>query len=478
MSIYGFICIDQLIDNTNSVVHPLGELSAYMASASIEKSKFADAGSFPGIELTTFRNRGQVNNPVAPPPSFAEARKVIEIAYWAWQETFTGYTTDNKVEFLQALNTRFGETITNAVVGAMVTDDQYWLPDYLSYQPVTKDKDNADLIGEPVKIWFSDSAFRKQYSQYDMAFILPVPNIDDLHTNKANVKDLVESRTSEELSDLIAAACGKVPYTASSAPTYDWIDKTDLAFKVPTSWWVLIWGPAGNNPDVIREELVSWILANSAYPRSEWEKVLPDLFIGTEYIFVPQWDQYAIPNQTLAAGIYSPLMNPQASMTLMKQGAPTYLDDHIKQYSRVAASAYKSLSFVVCGGPRNRDGVHDFYEKWSQYVAFATTHQDFNRLDPKTRAWMIKFFAGLYHAESMTESSEIPDGFARIKRNGIVYCEFTHEKVQYLIVTKKGLNPENVVYVSEAPETGTWLRVVGGWIPTLSAKDFIAKLES
>lgn len=476
MSIYGFININPLVDNTNAVVHPLGELSSYSESASIEKSRFSDAGNYPGIELVTFRNRGRVGNPVAEPPTFDEAKKVLEIAYWAWQQTFTGYSNENKAEFLQTFTARFGATVTNQVVGEMVTDGAYWLPDYIRYQPVTKDKDGKDVVGEPVKIWFSDPAFRKQYSQYDIAIIPPVANLDDLHTNKANVKDLVESRTSEELSALIASAAGKVPFTLVTAQTYDWIDKTDQTFKVPTSWWVLIWGPAGNNPDVIREELIDYILDNSQQPRSEWEKVLPDLFIGTEYIFVPNWDQYSLENQTMAAGLYSPSFNPQAAMTLMKRGAPTYADDHIKQYSRTASSAYKSLGFVVCGGARNRDGFHDFYEKWKQYIALPSTHVDFNRINPETREWMIKFAACLSHAESMTEQSEIPDGFARIKRNGIIYCEFTHEKVQYLVVTKTGLSPENVALITEAPDTGTWLRVVGGWVETTSAKDFIAQL--
>ena len=477
MSIYGFIRVDSLVSNENGVVAPLGELSTYGLSASIEKSYFTDVLKCPGIELVTFRNRGRSTNPVNPPPPVLEANEVLKIAYWVVQEALGGFTTDSEPLFLQNLNQKFGTTIANATVGTMETDGVQWMPDWLRYQPYTM-KDGERVYGEPVRIWFSDSAFRRQYGQYDMAIIAPVDNLDDLHGNKAAVKQLIESRDAVALAEKIAAATGKVPPTIIQAQVYDWIDKTDLEFKVPTAWYVVIWGPAGNNPDVIRDELVDYILDNSQFPRAEWEKILPDLFISTEYTFVPNWDQYAKPNQTLEAGLYSPSMNPQKSMELMKKGAPTYEGDHIIAYSRTASNAYRSLGFVVCGGKRNRDGIFDFYEKFEDYIALPTTHVDFNRISPRTQAWMLKFAECILHAESMTTESEVPEGFSRLIRNGVVYCAFSYEKIQYLVVTKEGLSRENVILISEAPDTGTWLRVTGGWIETLSAQEFIDAINA
>lgn len=477
MSIYGFIRVDSLKDNENGVVAPLGELSTYALSSSIEKSTFTDILKCPGIELVTFRNRGLSSNPVKPPPSQLEADEVLKIAYWAAQEALNGFNTDSEALFLQNFNQKFGAIAANATVGVMVTNGIHWLPDWLRYQPVTM-KDGQKVYGEPVRIWFADEPFRRQYSSYDFAIVGPVDNLDDLHGNKAAVKELIESRDAVALTEKLAAATGKVPPTIIQAQVYDWIDKTDREFKVPTAWHVVIWGPAGNNPDVIRDELVDWILANSKFPRAEWEKILPDLFISTEYIFVPSWDQYAIPNQTLEAGLYSPLVNPQKGMELMKKGAPTYEGEHITKYARTASNAYRSLGFVVCGGKRNRDGIFDFYEKFKDYIALPTTHVDFNRISPRTQAWMMKFAECIVHAEAMTTESEIPEGFSRLTRNGVVYCAFSYEKIQYLVVTKQGLNPGDVKYVTEAPDLGTWLRVAGGWIETMSAADFLAAIKS
>lgn len=478
MSINGFIKIDGLVDNTNDVIHPIGELSNYSLSASIEKSNFSDQIKYPGIELITFRNRGEISNPVLPPPTFADASPILELAAWVWLQANTGYATDNEVLFLQTVTQQYGTKLANITIGNMVTDGAYWIPEWIRYQPKTTNADSTVSYGEPVRIWFADSSFRRQYSQYDIAIISPIDNLDDLHGNKNTIKNLIEARTAEELSAKIREKAGNVPYTLTNAQSYDWIDKTDTTFKVPTAWWVVIWGPAGNNPDLIRDEIVAYILANSKYSRAEWEKVLPDLFISTEYIFVPNWDQYSIENQTLQAGLYSPLFNPAEALTLMKRGAPTYDDDHIRAHARTASLAYRSLGFVVTGGIRNRDGIYDFYTKWKDYIAFATTHVDFNRLQPKTQEWVLKFYDCVLLAESMTTDSEVPEGFARIKRNGIIYAEFTFEKIQYLVVTKIGLSKENVELVTEAPETGTWIRVVGGWIETLSAEEFINALDS
>lgn len=477
MSINGFIRIESLQNNSNGVVAPLGELSTYALSSSIEKSAFTDPINSQGVELVTFRNRGRHTNPVAPPPSFVEAAEVLKIGHWCAQEALRGFTSDNEALFIQALLQQFGSKIANVKIGTMLTDGDIWLPDWLRWQPYTSDAKGTKTYGEPIRIWFSDDAFRRQYATFDMAVLTPCPNLDDLHGNKAAVKALLESRTATETTELLAALTAKVPCTIVRAPVYDWIDKTDREFKVPSDWYVVIWGPAGDNPDVIRDELVDYILDNSKFPREEWEKILPDLFISTEYTIVPNWDQYAIPNQTMRAGLYSPQMNPTKSLELMKRGAPTYEGEHIAKYSRTMSNAYKSLGFVVTGGKRNRDGIYDFYEKFADYIALPTTHVDFNRISTRTQKWMLLFADCLLIAESMTSDSEVPEGFARLTRNGIVYCAFSYEKIQYLVVTKEGLSTENIKHITDAPDTGVWLRVAGGWIETMSADQFLAEIN-
>lgn len=475
-NISGFIRIESLEDRSNDKVAILGELSTYGLSSSIDKAAYSQADRFPGIELVSFRNRGRSTNPVPDAPLWSEAEPVLVVAYWAWQEAFNGFTNNNGALFLQALTAAHGDKVYNPKIGTMLTNGSVWLPEWLSWQVPVKEGETV-TGGARIKIWFSNDSFRRQYSQYDIAIVGPVKDLDTLHGNKAEVKALIESRDAVELADEIRKAGLGVPYTIIQAQVYDWIDKVDRDFKVPTSWHVLIWGPAGNNPDVIRDELVDYILDNSKYPRSEWEKILPDLFISTEFIFVPNWDAYALPNQTLQEGIYSPIIKPDFALKLAKRGMPTFSDAHIRDYAETSSNPFKSLGFVACGGMRNRDGVFDFSGKFPQYVAFATTHLDFNRIEPRTQEWILNFNACLKHAEAMTESSEIPEGFARIVRNNIIYCSFSFEKIQYLVVTKEGLNDPSSPSITDPQKPGTYLRIRGGWVLTYSAAEFDAKLE-
>lgn len=475
-NISGFIRIESLEDRSNDKVAKLGELSTYGLSASFDKSAYSQADRFPGVELVAFRNRGRLTNPVPDAPTWGEAEPVLVIAYWAWQEAFKGFTNNNGALFLQALTAAHGNKVYNPKIGEMVTDGNVWLPEWLSWQiPVTVE---GEIVGGArMKIWFADDSFRRQYSQWDMALIGPVDDIDALHGNKAEVKELVAARDATQLADLIKKASRGVPYTIVQAQVYDWIDKTDREFKVPTSWHAVIWGPAGDNPDVIRDELVDWILDNSKFPREEWEKILPDLFISTEFIFVPNWDAYSQPQQTLQEGIYSPIIKPDFSLKLAKRGMPTYTDEHIRLHAETTANTFKSIGFVVCGGPRNRDGVYEFYKKFTQYAVIPTSHLDYNRIDPRTQKWMLAFNGCLKHAEAMTESSEVPEGYARIKRNNVIYCSFSYEKIQYLVVTKEGLSDPSSPSITDPVKPGTYLRINGGWISTYSAAEFDAKLE-
>lgn len=475
-NISGFIRIESLEDRSNDTVAKLGELSAYDLSSSIDKAAFSQADLYPGIELVAFRNRGRWTNQVPDAPSWAEAEPVLVIAFWAWQEAYKGFTNNNGALFLQSLTTAHGDKIYNPKIGEMVTDGNVWLPEWLSWQIPVKDGENT-VGGARMKIWFADDSFRRQYSQWDMAIIPPVEDIDMLHSNKAEVKELVEARDATMLAEQIRKAGMGVPYTIVQAQVYDWIDKVDRDHKISTSWHVLIWGPAGNNPDVIRDELVDWILDNSEFPREEWEKILPDLFISTEFIFVPNWDAYSQPQQTLQEGIYSPIIKPDFSLKLAKRGMPQYTDEHIRTYAETSVNLYKSIGFVACGGPRNRDGVFDFYGKFPQYAVIPSTHLDFNRMDPRTQEWVLLFNAAMKHAERMTESSEIPEGFARITRNNVIYCSFSYEKIQYLVVTKEGLSDPSSPSITDPVNPGTYLRINGGWVQTYSAAEFDAKLE-
>jgi len=470
--LYGFIQLGNYVDNTTDKVAIFGEISEDSRSYAIESSKYRNDAQ-PGVELISFRNRGLATNPVADPHSQQDANHVLEIAYWISQESLQGFITSERQTFLTALTTAYGSAITNINCGDILQDSGAFMPEWVSWSRI-ETIDGELAAGLPVKIWFSDASFRLQYSGYDIAFLIPVESLDSLFGSRDDVVTLLSSRSlSKTLSlaeTLATTVAPNTPYNVISAEEYDWVDRTDTTFTTPSAWTAMIWGEAGNNPDVIRSELVDYILANSEYGRADWEAILPDLFISTEFLIVPNWDQYAIPNKTLQAGIYSPSLKVSEGLDLAKKGMPTYADTHLTSYLRYATHSYMSLGFVVCGGNRNRDGIYDFYEKFEDYVALSSTEVDFNRISPSTQQWMLLFAAAIRHAETITEYSDVPQDFSRLKRNGLIYLAFSYDKVQYLVLTKFGRDAGTGV--TDVDAAGTWLREAGRWVETYSA-DYI-----
>lgn len=475
MSVKGFLRIANLANNKVGQVAVLGELSERALSSSIEHNYHTAPGAFPGIEYATFHNRGHIDNPVPPPPLYGEVYHVLEIGFWMYQQALAGYFTENRQVFLQAISVTFPDKIGKIDCGKMISNGELWLPEWVSWQRLNNDGNGTVTLGLPVKVWLADASLRRQFPDYDIAILTPLARLDDFFLPKEDVKAKLAERGYAKMFSDLAELTAAAPYTVSVAQEYDWVDRIDRDYKLNTVWVVGVWGEAGKSPDVIREELVDYILKHSNHPRSDWEEILPELFISTEFIIVPNWDQYAIENQTVQAGLYSPQLKVSEGLALAKRGIPQYTLEHLTQYTRYMTHPYRSLGFVVCGGPRNIDRVMDFYEKFQDYLSLPSTHDDFDRISPRTQQWMLQFATGLLAAESLNDDSELPKGFARVRRNNILYLGFTYEKISYLIVTKTGIG-ENTGLVPDVTGDGTYARQNAAWVETLSADEFDQKL--
>lgn len=463
MSHLGFIKIIALADNGDQIVAPLGELSDSGYTYAIDKSIHSTLQDAPGLELTCFRNRGLRTNLPVPAPTTLEATAILKVAAWCYANATTGVVTSDRSLFLQNIRTQFVAQNMDFDSGEMFTNADIWLPEWVSWTPYTGTGDTT-VLGEPVKIWFRDESFRTQFAQYDIGFVIPVDRLDDLHKSRAEVQALIAldgpARFSEHLRDIV----GRNPQTFVRPLDYEWIDKVDRNAKINTTWWAVAWGLSADNPDLIREQLMEYILANSTQPRSEWEKILPDLFVNTEFIIVPNWDQYSIPNKTTQAGLYSPTISNQMIEDLIYKAAPLYPSVHVKQYGQASTHPYRSLAFAVCGGNRNRDNVYDFYTKFPKYISVPTSSVEISRTDDRTREWMTLFNEALIVAERISEFSDVPSKFARLRRSGVVFLAFSYEKIQYLIATKLGITADDPKVGGDLPAVGQYYRHQGAWV--------------
>ncbi len=423
----GFINIDPLINNSVGELSIVGELSDISRTYALEKGIF-HLDEYPGVELIVFENRGQLPGTKPTPPAYESTENALKIGHWVWQRALNHNTTSDGDLFKQNLLSEFGSVISNVVITEMVTTKGYWFPSSVSW--------TFTANGDKIRLYFADATFRGHFLPYDLAVITPVPDIDDLINPLQAAKPYVDDLTTSKLMDKIRTVTNGEPTTCIRTLTYTWFDPFDPTKSMETDWTVAVWGTAYNNEDIVREELITYILAHSKFDRQMWEKVLPDLFTANEFIIAPYWDNYSIPNKSIEAGLYSPVVPVGSIMPKIEKYTAQYGESHINDNTCYAVCLYKSLGFAAVGAPTNRDKIYSLRLKFPDYACISTQHADFNRISPNTQEWIRVLYELFKYAEDMGEFTDIPVGFSKITRNGVLYLSTTFDSIQYLVVAK------------------------------------------
>lgn len=442
-SLRAFIQIPALVSNQPGIVSPIGELSAKSKTFSREVGIYR-VDDYPNTMLHSFSS---VQDDQLVPVDYMVSSAILQVADFLYLRSIDGTLSDDRSHCQQLLLTTFGTTIQFGLVGRMVTNGNYWIPETLT----------ITLIGQgenEIRLWFSDAAFRGQYDRYEIVVVPPVPNLNDLHGQRAVVLAMLSALTIPDHVAKVQELTTQFAQTHLVSTNYDWTDKNDSAIKQPTPWTVIVYGAAGNNDDLIREALVEYILANSTWPRSEWEKIYPDLFLPLEFYITPLWDRYSLTNMLTIAGVHSPTVPWREGM---RYALGTFYNEsfqHCSEWTAISQSTYKSLSFVSIGNSKNRNGVFGFEVLWPKYAALSSMHGDFGRMPTETQQFSLLLTELLIIAETMTATSEIPQGYSRVKRGGYSYLAKSFEKVQYLVWLKFNDFPE--VEVPELPNFGQY----------------------
>lgn len=437
-SLKGFVAYGAMADNAPGAVATLGELSTDSLTYAKEKGQYTLA-DYPDAILVSFSSY-QDDSMVKVPTAFST--QALKIGQWIFEESTTGALSADSNSFLRELLAEFGTEITDVTVGDMVSNDAgYWMPEWISY--VSTEEESR------VKLWFADHAFSNQYDSYEIEFIKPIDNLDDFFKIRSTVTSLVNAKDFNDRTAEIQAARGDYPYTILRSDLFVWNDPNSDTNTLDVFWPSLIYGTVGNNIDIVKQDLADWILGQSTHTREEWAEIFPDIFTNTEFIITPLWTQYAIANKTLQAGVYSPTIDFKKALEIAKQTAQGtgYSDNHIESHLRASFVPYKSLAFLALGSPENRDGILDFNQRFVDYISVTTDSGDFNRMSVKTQNWVLFFYELLKIAEEMTEFSDIPLGYSRISRNGVLYVSANYDNIQYLVVLRSYLETIDAPHV-------------------------------
>lgn len=426
----GFYAIPGYIDNTAEQVAKFGEISDN--SLTYAKDKTVHTGSStPAVGLISFHS---VRDEAVVPVEGDYLDQALKLGQYLYTQAQAGTITNNAAALRQMVMAEFTGVIESFSSGQMLTNNLVWLPEYVEFKLVGTE-DNRLII------WLADDSFAAQYDGYLIEVIQPILPVDDFFKDPLIVKDLLAEYSIVEKLEEAQAVRAQYPYTHLRAFEFDYVNPANTTLRYTAKWIVLIYGEAGNNPDLIKDAIVQDILDQSTRPREDWEVILPDLFLTTEFIFTPMWHRYSVPNAQFRAGIYSPVFDANVDMPLVRNTVkgPAYTTTFVNANYQTSVNNYKSLAFAVVGNPQNRDSIVKFTQKFPDYVVTDTGSGDANRLDPETLEWMILFSKLIVAAETMTLYTSVPLGISRMTRDGVVYASAFYKNVNYLVVTKSSV---------------------------------------
>lgn len=423
----GFYEIAAFINNATDQTALLGEISDNSLTYAKDKS-ILTGSSTPNVGLISFHS---VRDETVVQVEGNYLDQSLKLGQYLYDQAIAGVITNNPTALRQMVMAEFNGILDSFSSGVMKNNGQVWMPEYIEFKLVGVE-DNRIII------WLADDSFAAQYDGYIIKVIQPILPVDDFFKDPLIVKGLLDSYSIVEKLEEAQAERAQYPYTHLRAFEFDYVNPVNNAQRWPAKWIVLIYGEAGNNPDLIKDAIVKDILDQSTRPREDWEVILPDLFLTTEFIFTPIWTKYSVPNADFRTGIYSPIYDPNLDLKLILRTArgPAYTETYVRSNYQTGVNIYKSLAFGVIGNPQNRNGIRKLTQQYPEYLVTEVGSGDANRVDPETLEWMMLFSKLIKAAETMTQYTSVPQGVSRMKRDGIVYASAFFKNVNYLVAAK------------------------------------------
>lgn len=425
LNVKGFISIDTLVNNAVGTVGQLGELSTFGATFTTQIADY----SAPTIADIHFIALYAVNTDTGATFQLEDAKSlhILTVARWIYDYNKTHTSNYTKLDLANDLMIAFPQ-ISNVSVGNIVSDASNWLPEFIGW-------DNQTLGNYSIKAWFSDDALRQQYDEYKILTAPPISPLNKFFGAASTVVAAINAVTPAMQMTAIETLKARNPETVIRAYTFNYVAPVTHV-ETPTTWYAIIYGPAGDNDDTIKQAFIDYALANSSHTQAEWVAIMPDLFLSTEFTMVPLWELVAIPVMNLQAGMYSPVINPNVINAKATAAIPNYPPSQITGFVRVMPTVFKSVQVMAVGGPQNRSNRYLITDYFPDYIDVGTQSTDFGRQSTDTQNFSLLLEELLIVAESMTEFSTLPAGKRRIIRNGKLYVAANLKNVLYLVAAK------------------------------------------
>jgi hypothetical protein len=436
VSIKGFVNYPSLYSATPGQVAAVGQLSKNGYSFSPTLQVYDNLGSYSNVSLVAFY-AALDGTDFSVPQLYGDY--ALDVCNWIYQQANLGNFTGNNASFVQALTAQFGNTISAVTAGNMINfNTNFYCPEWIQYSQSTADGNTS-----VVRLWLCDASFQTQYDLFTIRVIPPVQNVDDFFAGYQSVLNELSDFDIPTLMQRIQAAANEEPFTVQRSYNFNYVNPNNTQQTIQTVWTVIEYGMAGDNLDTIKAAIVSYIAANSQYTPQQWTVLFPELFLSTEFIVTPRWDQYAIPSNTLnPGGIYSPSVAYGDALNVAQTTAQGtgYTASGVAESLNIAPWQYRSLMLEFVAGPLNQGNDSSIQLEFPDYINVPSTSADFARMSTLTQGWVNFISAMLVIAETMTEYTPLPaqviggPTYQRVVRNNLYYLAASYNSINYLMV--------------------------------------------
>lgn len=428
--IKGFAQHASFVNNTPGTTHILGEISSLALTFTKQKGFYKNSAISTDIGLISFTVTQDDVSIVIPNEVRDTILQVLSESYEYGINKGTGVITPEALRI--HLLSKFNADIDIKHIGQIESDGFVGVPQFINFS-IRNQPEND------VTVWFTDESFRGRFPDYEIVIIPPFDRLDDFFELGGIVEEKLKDVTASIIVEKMQNATKGHPETMKQVQSFIYHDPNNPSRRLPTDWGVLVYGAAGANIDAIKDAIIDKILSESNRTRDEWAVIFPEIFRRNEFVIVPFWDKYSIPNMTTQAGMYSPFVPVKDAVAYAKRFTPDYVQSHVSDYCNVTGVPYRSLSVVSIGHIENPNGTYSISDVYPDWIN-TNTNQDFNRMETRTQEWSLELMRTIKEAEKFEEFDLVPDNLMKTVRDGKLFLTFTREKVNYLVACKSNFN--------------------------------------
>lgn len=424
--IKGFALNRNFVNNAPGVVADIGELSP-LGYTFAKEPRVYSSPTYPTLSLVHMPSKGSgVGYDAAIPDD--QVAHIMQVINTIYTKSLSNTSVIAPGEFVQYLLDQMGAAVANVTVGGQVVSGSRSIVEWIQWNNPAVDSTNIN------KVWFDNSSFLGQFDEYDITVIPPFTPVSQFFGQPADVKTLLASRNYSQQVQVVDEARAGSNETVLWGNEYNYVNPVNANDKTPAKFTCLIYGEAGNNIDLIKEAITSYLINSSTQTRDQWKAILPDLFLRTEVMLFPQWGTMAIENVVGGNnGIYSPIQLLQTVLTQVQNDATGYDPTYVQNNAQIWTFPYMSISIASIGNSENRDGKTKVTDWYPDYFFTPNTSADFNRMSLDTQGWFDMLMEMMPIARDMTSGSTIPNGYSRVVRGTKMYLAKSYDDVQFLI---------------------------------------------